>query len=366
MSRISTLVRPGARRHPTAAALAAAAIAAGSLVAGALAATTASAAEALRVCATTPDLASLVRRVGGDRVAVTAFVKPTEDPHFAEAKPSFVKALSEADLFVENGLDLEVGYAPPLLQGARNPRLLPGNAGFLDASRSITPRDVPTGTVDRSQGDVHPYGNPHYLLDPLNGVRVARAIADKLAELDAAGKSDYDARAAELEKEVYRALVGQRLADKYGADVPKLALLFEHGRLAPYLESQGESSQLAGWLGDMAPHFGAKAVQDHRIWTYFAARFGLDLVGELEPKPGIPPTTRHLNELVDLMRAQDVRLVLASAYYDPRYAEFLSEKVGAKVLKMANQVGAVPGADGYVGMIDHDVREVVRALGAKP
>src|SRR5581483_10970603 len=273
MSRISTLVRPGARRHPTAAALAAAAIAAGSLVAGALAATTASAAEALRVCATTPDLASLVRRVGGDRVAVTAFVKAT----------------SEADLFVENGLDLEVGYAPPLLQGARNPRLLPGNAGFLDASRSITPRDVPTGTVDRSQGDVHPYGNPHYLLDPLNGVRVARAIADKLAELDAAGKSDYDARAAELEKEVYRALVGQRLADKYGADVPKLALLFEHGRLAPYLESQGESSQLAGWLGDMAPHFGAKAVQDHRIWTYFAARFGLDLVGELEPKPGIPP-----------------------------------------------------------------------------
>src|SRR5262245_27303768 len=137
-------------------------------------------AEPLRVVATTPDLASLVRAVGGDQVSITVLAKPTEDPHFVEAKPSFVKALSEADLYVSNGLQLEMGYAPVLLAGARNPRIVPGAPGHLDASVAVTPLDVPTGTVDRSMGDVHPFGNPHYLLDPLLGLKVAGLVRDAL------------------------------------------------------------------------------------------------------------------------------------------------------------------------------------------
>jgi zinc/manganese transport system substrate-binding protein len=327
---------------------------------------TASARDTIAVCATTPDLGSLAQEIGGDRVAITVFVKPREDPHFAEAKPSFVKATNQCALWLQNGLDLEAGYAPAILQAARNPDVLPGSRGFLDASRAIAPKDVPTSTVDRSMGDVHPFGNPHYLLDPLNGVAVARAIADRLGEIDPASRADYDARFARFQGEVYRRLVGDDLARKYGADVPKLATLYERGRLPDYLEKQGEAKLLGGWLGAMAPHFGAKVVQDHLIWTYFAERFGLQIVGALEPKPGIPPTTRHMNEIIDLMRAGNVRLVLASAYYDPKYARLVADETGAKVLAMANLVGAVPGTETYVEMVDHDVREVSGALAGHP
>ena len=319
----------------------------------------------VEVCATTPDLGSLVREIGGEQVDVTVFVKSKEDPHFAEAKPGFVKATNGCELFVQNGLGLEVGYAPALLQAARNPELLPGNRGFLDASGAITPKGVPAGTVDRSMGDVHPHGNPHYLLDPLNGLAVAEKIAAKLTELRPASAGAFAARLAKFRDDLFRHLVGDDLARKYGAEVPKLATLFERGKLLPFLSGQGEAARLGGWFAAMAPHFGARAIQDHPIWLYFADRFGLRIVGSLEPRPGIPPTTKHMNEIVGLMQADGVRIVLASAYYDPRYARFVAEKSGARVLAMANQVGATAGADTYLEMIDHDVRQVAGALGSE-
>jgi ABC-type Zn uptake system ZnuABC Zn-binding protein ZnuA len=316
----------------------------------------------LAVCATVPDLGSLVQTVGGDQVTVTVFTKPTEDPHFTPARPSAVKATSECQLLVLQGLDLEIGWLPVLLKGSRNGGIQPGQRGYLDASSAITPLEVPSGTVDRSMGDVHPFGNPHYLLDPMNGVRVARLIRDRLADLRPSARLQLEERYTAFERRLFEALVGPQLAGKYGVEVEKLARLHEGNRLAAFLESQGERDLLGGWLGDMAPHFGTAYVDDHRIWPYFARRFGLRHAGSLEPLSGIPPTTRHVQEIVAKMKAEHVRFVLASAYYDARHATFVAENSGATVLRMANLAGARPGTDDYLAMCAYNVGQVVAAL----
>ena len=318
-------------------------------------------AKPLQVCATVQELGSLVRDVGGDRVSVTVFVKGTEDPHFVEAKPSFIKALSQCDLYIQTGMDSEIGWAPVLLQNARNGAVLPGGRGFLDASKVIAPLEVPTGPVDRSMGDVHPQGNPHYLLDPLNGLKVARLIRDKLIELRPRQKAYFEDRYASFSKRLGAALVGEKLAAKY--DVEKLSLLFERGRLGSFLKGQGEEALLGGWLALMLPHYGAKVVDDHNTWPYLTRRFGIQVIGHMEPKPGIPPTTNHLRALVDRMKAEGAKAVLATAYYDPRHARFISENTGARVANLANQVGARDGADDYLSMSDYNVRQLVAALG---
>ena len=317
----------------------------------------------IHVCATVSDLGSLTREVGGDQVSVTVFAKGTEDAHFVEAKPSFIKALSHADLYIQVGMDLEIGWAPVLLQNARNGAVLPGGRGYLDASRAISPLEVPTGPVDRSMGDVHPLGNPHYLLDPLNGLKVARLIRDKLITLRPEKKPYFDDRYASFSRRLGAALAGERLAKKY--DVEKLALLFEYGRIGSFLKQQGEESFLAGWLGKMLPHYGTKVVADHNLWPYFARRFGISIIGFMEPKPGIPPTTKHLSALAELMGRERVRIVLAASYYDPRHARFISEKTGARVVRMAHQVGAREGTDDYLATIDYNVRQLVDALEGK-
>ena len=329
----------------------------------AVAAARVAAAAPLNVCATIPDLGALVREVGGPEVNVTVFAKPTEDPHFVEAKPSFLKALSEADLLVLNGLDLEIGWLPVLLKNARNEAVLAGGRGYLDAARSITPLDVPGGTIDRSMGDVHGQGNPHYLADPVNGLRVATAIADRLAVLRPEQKSLFTQRLQDFRRRVGAKLVGETLAAKY--DVEKLAQLQDLGKLDTFLAAQGDAGALGGWLAAMAPYRGAPAVDDHPMWPYFAERFGLRMVGDMEPKPGIPPTTKHLEELVATMQSEHVRLILASAYYDPRHAQFVAGATGARVATMANLVGSRPGTDDYLATVDYNVRQVVEALGGR-
>jgi ABC-type Zn uptake system ZnuABC Zn-binding protein ZnuA len=316
--------------------------------------------QPLQVAATVPELGSLVREIGGDQVAVTVFAKGTEDAHFVEAKPSFIKTLSAADLFVETGMELELGWAPLLQQNARNAKVLPGAPGFIDASVVITPLEVPGGPVDRSMGDVHPAGNPHYLLDPINGLRVARLIRDKLSELRPERQKYFEERYADFRQRLGAALVGAVLAKKY--DVEKLALLFEAGKLGDFLRSQGEESLLGGWFGLMMPYRGAKAVGDHNMWPYFARRFGIAVVSFLEPKPGLPPTTKYLNELIESMRAQGVKVILANPYFDPRFAQFVAERTGAQVVNIAHMVGARPGTDDYIAMLDYDVRQLAAAL----
>lgn len=318
-------------------------------------------AKPMTVCATVPDLGSLTREVGGDQVSVTVFAKGTEDAHFIEAKPSFIKMLSQCDLYIQVGMDLEVGWAPVLLRNARNAAVLPGGRGYIDASMVIQRLEVPTGPVDRSMGDVHPLGNPHYLLDPLNGLKVARLIRDKLLELRPDRKPYFEDRFMAFNRRLGTALVGEKLAKKY--DVEKLALLYEHGKLAPFLKGQGEATLLGGWLGKMLPFFGTKVVADHNLWPYFARRSGIVVIGFMEPKPGIPPTTKQLGTLVDLVQAERVRAVLTVSYYDPRHARFISQQTGARIVNLAHQVGARDGTDDYLAMIDYNVREIAAALG---
>jgi ABC-type Zn uptake system ZnuABC Zn-binding protein ZnuA len=318
----------------------------------------------LRVVVTVTDLGDLAKAVGGDPVDVFVMLKGAQDAHFVEARPSFIKELSTADLLIFNGLELEEGYLPLLLRNARNSRVLPGNPGYLDASRAITPLQVPTVVLDRSMGDVHPLGNPHYLLDPLNGIKVARLIRDRLAQLRPADRAYFDERYAAFKEKVDTALVGPELARKYDAE--KLALLYEHGRLESFLRSQSDAQLLAGWLGRLAPHYGVKAVDDHNLWPYFARRFGIDVVGHMEPKPGIPPTTRHLSQLIEEIRAQGVKLILAAPYYDPRHARFRAEATGLPVVELAQQVDARPATADYIAMVDHNVNAVAAALAATP
>lgn len=317
----------------------------------------------LAVCCTVPSLGSIVEAVGGDLVEVTTFAKGTGNPHFLDARPSHVKALAAADLLVEQGLELEIGWAPLLLQQCRNAKVQPGQPGFLDASQAITPLGVPTTPVDRSHGDVHPYGNPHYLTDPLNGLAVARLVRDRLAQLEPRANADLAQRCAAFERRLCAALVGEKLAAAFPPDtVVKLARLAEEGRLLPFLQQQGRAGDLAGWLGALAPFHDTVVIADHDQWAYFGRRFGLRFAGFLEPKPGVAPSTAHLAELIGSAPAAGVKLVLTAPGFDPKSARFVAEKVGVPLLELAHEVGATEEAGDYVAMIDCDVRAIAAAL----
>jgi ABC-type Zn uptake system ZnuABC Zn-binding protein ZnuA len=317
--------------------------------------------QPLQICATVPELGSLVREIGGEQVAVTVFAKGTEDPHFIVPKPSFIKALNQCDAYAQSGFEVEVGWASVLMNNARNRAVLPGGQGYIDASVVITPLGAPTATVDRSMGDVHALGNPHFLLSPLNGLRVARLLRDRLSALRLESGPYFSERYDDFRQRLGIALVGEALYNKY--DFEKLAILAERGRLNQFLSGQGEESLLGGWFGMLQPYYGAKVVADHKMWPYFAQLFGLTILEHLEPLPGIPPTTNHLQTVIELMRANKVKAVLASAYYDPRYAEFVAENTGAAVVNMAHQGDARPGTETYLDLIDYNVKQLSAALG---
>jgi ABC-type Zn uptake system ZnuABC Zn-binding protein ZnuA len=329
------------------------------VVAALVLAAASSEAKPLDVVATLPDLGSLAREVGGDEVSVTVLGKGPQDPHFIEARPSFIRKLHSADLFVVVGMELELGWAPVLLRGARNPRITPGAPGYLDASTVIVPLQVPEPTSDRSAGDLHPFGNPHYLLDPLNGLRVARLIRDRLTELrpdaEPAFRQGYDGFARRL----IERLVGPEAAAL--APPEELARLVETGRLDPWLEQRGTS--LGGWLADAKRLEGSQAVEDHRLWVYFASRFGIRLVGTLEPLPGIAPTSRHLSKVVARIREGQVPLILSTSYFDPRHARWVAQRSGARIAALAHQPGAREGTNDYLATADYNLQQVLEALG---
>ncbi|HMP74983.1 MAG TPA: metal ABC transporter substrate-binding protein [Kiritimatiellia bacterium] len=282
----------------------------------------------LRVCATTPDLGALVREIGGDLVEVTVFAKPGDDPHFLDARPSFIRALNQADVYVETGLELEIGWAPLLLQGARNPRVMPGRPGHIDASRAITPLGVPEGQIDRSHGDVHPGGNPHYLLDPIRGLAVAGLLRDRLITLRPEEADRIRARHDDFETRL--------------------------------------NTALEAWIARLAPHRGTPIVIDHNLWIYFADRFNLRIAAELEPKPGVPPTTRHLQQVIEQMKADSIRVIGASPYFDERHARFVAGHTGARIARLAHQPGSRPDTGDYIAMIHHNVEALATALERTP
>jgi ABC-type Zn uptake system ZnuABC Zn-binding protein ZnuA len=316
--------------------------------------------EPLRVVASVPDLADLARQVGGDDVDVTALVQGRQDPHSLEPRPSFIRALHDADLFVVQGMELEVGWAPTLLESARNPRATPGGVGYLDASLGLAPLEVPPPGATRALGDVHPFGNPHYLTDPLNGLRAAALLRDRLAELRPERAAAFRERYLDFAHRLLERLVGAELAA--GRDPDELAREIEadpDGFLGPRAPAG-----LGGWLAAVRPVRGTKAAEEHQYWAYFAHRFGVVLVARLEPFPGIAPTTRHLAEVVALIQAERVPIVLTSGYFDPRHARWVAERTGARIVPLAHQAGARPGVDDYLSAVDYNVRTLVEALGA--
>jgi len=315
----------------------------------------------VRVCASLSDLGALAREIGGEHVVVSTFGVGPENPHFLEAKPTFVTALSKAEIYLQNGMELEVGYSPVLMRTARNGLVMQGARGYVDASTVIEPKGLHSGDIDRSMGDVHAGGNPHYLLDPLNGLRVAALIRDTLADVRPDWKDYFEQRFDDFRRRLGAAMVGQQLADKYAFE--KLALLAEHGKLRDFLTSQGEEKLLGGWLGRMHPHHGTTYADEHDLWLYFAERFGLRNIGHMEPIPGVPPTTKQLGIMVNKMKAEKVGLIISVPYYDTKPAQFLAKKTGAKVVVLAHQVNAIKGTGDYISMLDANISRLVEALG---
>ena len=316
------------------------------------------------ICATTPDLAALCRAIGGDRVAVTSFAKGPEDPHFLEARPSWVRAVHSAEVLVEVGRDLEVGWLPLLVENGRNGGVLPGKPGRIVAADAVRALGVPTGPVDRSHGDVHAGGNPHFLLDPLCGLQVGKLLQERFAALWPAEAATFTAGFTTLRRELAVAMVGAEVAASYDYDAERLAQLFPSGKLDEVLQAHGDLPRLGGWFAALRPHRGARVVADHDLWPYFTERWGLRMVGFLEPVPGVQPSTAHLTALVATMQKEQVNAILSVPYFAPQHAAVVARGSGAKVAAMAHQPGARDGAVDYTGWVDGNVRALVAAIEA--
>lgn len=275
---------------------------------------------ALNVVASTAEYGAIASEIGGGRVVVTTLGKPTEDPHFVDAKPSFVVKLRRADVLVEGGAELETGWLPPLLDDARNPRLDAGQPGRVQCAAGISLIEVPA-TLDRSQGDIHAAGNPHFMTDPVNAKIAAREICDAFTRLDAEGAASY---AANLER--------------FGRTI---------------------DAKLVEWQKRLAPYRGRRLATYHNSWAYFGARFGLKIDVFLEPKPGIPPTPASLARVKELMRQEKVVGILVDPYLDRKTAEAVARDTGATVMHVTQYPGGVKGTEGgYVALLDYLVAQV--------
>jgi ABC-type Zn uptake system ZnuABC Zn-binding protein ZnuA len=277
----------------------------------------------LNVVATTPDLGALVREIGGDAVTVTVLAKPTEDPHFVDAKPGLIVTLNRADVLVDGGAELEIGWLPALLESARNPRIAAGAPGRVSASSGIQLIEIPA-TFDRSRGDVHALGNPHFLVDPVNAKVVAGQLAAHLSQV-----------------------------------APQLAPVF-HQNLGAF--NARLDRQLAEWEQQLAPFAGAKIVTYHRDFQYFARRFKLEVVQTLEPKPGIAPSPAHITEVIKRMRADGTRVILVQPFQNKRTAETVARQTGATVLEVSHQPGSIPSTATYFELMDSIVNRLAAAL----
>jgi len=277
----------------------------------------------LNVVATLPDFGSIAREIGGDNVNVTVLAKPTEDPHFVDARPSFVVALRSADVLIDGGAELELGWLPPLLQNARNAKLDVGKPGRVQASQGIRLMNVPTN-VTRAAGDVHALGNPHFAVDPIIAKAIAQHIAQSFAAVDPPNAATYDANYKKFEAAI--------------------------------------NAKLQQWGATMLPFKGQHVAAYHDSWPYFGHRFGLEIDIFLEPKPGIPPSPSHLAEVITQMKAQKIKAIIVEPYHDRKIAERVASATGAQVVDFAQYPGALPGTDTYVKLIDALVSRLAAAL----
>ncbi|HZR65814.1 MAG TPA: metal ABC transporter substrate-binding protein [Terriglobales bacterium] len=283
-------------------------------------------AKKLNVITSTTDMAALAQEVGGDKISVESLAKGYQDPHFVEPKPSFLLKLRQADLLISVGLQLEIGWLPPLITQSGNGRIQVGANGYLDASQFAEILEKPTGVVTRAMGDVHPLGNPHYWLDPDNGRRIAHGIADKLGELDTADSAYFQQRFADFEKRL--------------------------------------SAAEQKWDAEMAPYHGRKLVTYHNSFPNFAKHFHLDVIGYVEPRPGIPPTPSHTIDLINLMKRENCKLVLVEPYFDMKTPNSIGAATGAKVVVYLPSVGGEKQVTNYFELFDYDIGLISKAYQA--
>jgi zinc/manganese transport system substrate-binding protein len=279
----------------------------------------------LKVVATTSEYGALASEIGGQRVSVITVAKPTEDPHFVDARPSQIVALSRADVLIEGGAELEVGWLPPLLDGARNGKILAGGTGRVVASEGIQLLDIPAA-ADRSQGDTHVAGNPHFMLDPVNAKVVAAHIARTFSALDPGGAAAYAAGLASFNTTI--------------------------------------DGKMKAWTAAMQPFSGREIVTYHPTWRYFARRFNLKADTFLEPKPGIPPSPPHLAQVMQKMQAQNIRVLLVEPYQPRKTAEGVASRTNATLVEVCQFPGALPNTATYAQLMDENVKRISQALAA--
>lgn len=289
----------------------------GALLSFAAALVSSPALAAINVVTSTQDLAAIATEIGGADVNVNFISRGDLDPHFVDAKPSYMVKLSQADLVIVVGLELEIGWMPNLITGSRNPKIAPGAPGYLDASTGVTPIEVPTGTIDRSRGDLHPFGNPHYWLNPENGRGVARVVEARLAQIDPAHASTYQTNRTAFEAKL--------------------------------------NKKITEWAVKMAPLRGSAIVGYHSTYDYLASYYGLQVVGFVEPKPGIPPTPAHTLEISNKAKEAGAKFILVEPYHDPEAARPVSQGSGAKVVVLPTSVGAEAGIKTYTDLFDRIV-----------
>lgn len=275
------------------------------------------------VVATLPDYGAVAREVGGNNIDLTVLAKPTEDPHFVDARPSFVVKLRQADVLIDGGAELEVGWLPPLLQNARNPKIEVGQPGRVQASQGIRLMEVPA-ELTRAAGDVHAMGNPHFMVDPIIAKAVAQHIASAFAAADPGHAADYQTNEKRFETTI--------------------------------------NAKLQEWGTKLLPFRGQSLVAYHDSWPYFAHRFGFNINLFLEPKPGIPPSPSHLAEVISQMKAQKIKAIIVEPYHNRKIAEKVAESTGAKVVDFAQFPGALPNTESYVALVDRLIDNLATAL----
>lgn len=277
----------------------------------------------IKVVTTTTDLRSIAELIGGDKVSVSSIATGYQNPHFVDPKPSYIISLSRADLFVTVGLDLETGWSPQLLASSRNNKIQKGAAGYVDASAGITLYQVPSA-VNRAEGDIHIYGNPHYWLDPMNGKIIARNIANGLERVDPANKATYEANLQSFNNKI--------------------------------------DAKMKEWQSKMAPFKGSKIIAYHNEWVYFETRFGLQIVDFMEPKPGIPPTPSQMVKVIREIKDNKIKVIISSPYFTTSSSDVVSKQTGAKELTLATSVGAFDPIKDYYGLFDYNIAQLTAAL----
>jgi ABC-type Zn uptake system ZnuABC Zn-binding protein ZnuA len=277
----------------------------------------------IKVVTTTMDLKSIAELIGGDKVSVSAIASGYQNPHFVDPKPSYIIGLSQADLFVTVGLDLETGWSPQLLTSSRNVKIQKGANGYVDASTGVSLYQVPSA-ANRAEGDIHIYGNPHYWLDPMNGKQIARNIANGLEKVDPANKALYEKNLTDFNKKI--------------------------------------DDKMKEWQSKMAAYKGTKIIAYHNEWVYFEKRFGLEIVDFMEPKPGIPPTPSQMVKVIKEIKSNNIKVIISSPYFTTSSSDVVTKQTGSKALTLATSVGAFDSIKNYYDLFDYNIKQLVDAL----